>query len=44
MIEDKKQKKSKMIREALEKYCKLDTYAEILIVEGLKKLIYDDGR
>jgi len=32
-------KEKSKIREALEKYCELDTYAEVLIVEGLMEIV-----
>jgi len=37
-FEDVPKEEKKKIREALEKYCELDTYAEIVLVEGLEKI------
>lgn len=37
-FEDVPAKEKETIREALEKYCELDTYAEIILVDGLKEL------
>ena len=37
-FEDVPAKEKATIREALEKYCELDTYAEVILVDGLKEL------
>ncbi|MFH1271082.1 MAG: DUF2779 domain-containing protein, partial [Nanoarchaeota archaeon] len=41
-FEDTPAEEKAKIREHLERYCELDTYAEILLVEGLEELV--DGK